>query len=82
MRARVRDNNWNWPKAAPLLLSLLLAGCAGKSPGCAPATGLPAIPSLPSSARQEPLPPECLGDCLKMLTEWRESSLKRLSEVE
>lgn len=65
-----------------LLLSLGLSGCAAKLSGCAPAIEQPAIPSLPSSARQDPLPPECLGDCLKMLTEWRESSRKRLSEVE
>jgi hypothetical protein len=34
-RVSVHDNNWNWPKVAPLLLSLLLAGCAGKSTDCA-----------------------------------------------
>jgi len=26
----VHDNNWKWPKAAPMLLSLLLVGCAAK----------------------------------------------------
>ncbi|GLO03281.1 hypothetical protein PPUJ13061_31790 [Pseudomonas putida] len=78
----MHEKNWNWPKAAPLLLSLLLAGCAGKSPDCAPAEQQPAVPSLPSSARQEPLPSWCLGDCLKKLTEWRAAAQQRLSEVE
>ena len=78
----MHDKNWNWPKAAPLLLSLLLAGCAGKSPDCAPADLPPAVPSLPSSARQELLPSWCSGDCLKSLTEWREAARRRLSEAE
>lgn len=69
-------------KAGLLLLSLGLSACAVKSPDCAQATEQPAIPSLPSSARQEPLPSWCSGDCLKSLTEWRETSRKRLSEVE
>lgn len=69
-------------KAAPFALLLLLTACAGRSPDCAMADQLPAIPSLPSSARQEPLPSWCSGDCLKTLTEWREASRKRLSEVE
>ena len=30
--------NGNWPKAAPLLLSLLLVGCAVKLPDCGMAT--------------------------------------------
>lgn len=33
-------------------------------------------------SRQEPMPSWCSGDCLKKLTEWRETSRKRLSEVE
>ncbi len=78
----MHDNNWNWPKVAPLLLSLLLAGCAGKSTDCAPAEQQPVTPSLPSSARQEPLPSWCSEDCFKSLTEWRETSRQRLSEVE
>ena len=65
-----------------LLLPALLAGCAGKSIDCAPAEQPPAVPSLPSSARQEPLPSWCSGDCLKSLTEWREISQQRLSEAE
>lgn len=51
----------NWPKAVPLMLNLLLAGCAGKSNDCAPAEQQPAVSSLPSSARQEPLPSWCSG---------------------
>ncbi len=78
----MHDKNWNWPRAAPLLLSLLLAGCAGKSIDCSPAEQPPAVPSLPSSARQEPLPSWCSGDCLKSLTEWRAAAQQRLSEAE
>ncbi len=69
-------------KTAPLLLSLLLTACAGKSPDCAPDAALPALPSLPSSARQAPLPSWCSGNCLKTLTEWREVSRQRLSAAE
>ncbi|GLO34926.1 hypothetical protein PPUN14671_17590 [Pseudomonas putida] len=78
----MHDRNWNWPKAAPLLLSLLLAGCAAKSPDCGMAAEPPVMPSLPSRARQEPLPSWCSGDCLKKLTEWRAAAQQRLSEVE
>ncbi len=78
----MRDKNWNWLKAAPLVLSLLLSACAAKLPDCGTDTEQPATPSLPSSARQEPLPSWCSGDCLKSLTEWRETSRKRLSEAE
>ncbi len=75
-------NNWNWPKAAPLLLILLLPGCVGKSNDCAQDDQQPVVPSLPSSARQEPLPSWCSGDCLKSLTEWRAAAQQRLSEAE
>ena len=78
----MRGNSLNWRRIALLLPSLLLVGCAEKSAGCAPDIQPPAMPSLPSSAKQEPLPSWCSGDCLKTLIEWREAARQRLSEVE
>ena len=78
----MRGNSLNWRRLVLLLPSLLLAGCAGKSAGCAQGIQPPAMPSLPSSARQEPLPSWCSGDCLKTLTEWRVAAQQRLSEAE
>ncbi|MOA33790.1 hypothetical protein D3C78_1551160 [compost metagenome] len=65
-----------------LLLSLLLTGCGSKLIDCAPADQLPAVPSLPSSARQESPPSWCSPNCSKALTEWRETSRQRLTGVE
>ncbi|MCY1280812.1 hypothetical protein D9M68_254180 [compost metagenome] len=74
----------NWPRRVLMLLSLslLLTGCAGRSPDCAPGDLQPAVPSLPASARQESLPSWCSGSCSRMLTEWRETSRQRLTGVE
>ena len=66
-------NNWMWQPLLPLLLALLVSGCATNSPLPAPQTEPPRNPPLPMEARQ-PTPPEaCLPTCkegwLKLRTE-------------
>lgn len=75
--------NWksNLLVAMLLPLVLLLAACAPKSPAYV-SVSPPAIPPLPSEARQGPAPLICSPSCSAALTTERESWLKSLTEAE
>lgn len=55
--------NWKTCGALPLMLVLLLQGCAGRLADL-PLNSLPAMPELPASARQGQTPPQCSPTCL------------------
>ena len=78
------------PKRNSMLSALMLSalvmsvtGCASNSQPSNPPAVVepPAIPSLPQSARQSPLPSFCSPTCLQALTTLRESWQKLLIEV-
>lgn len=68
-----------------LVLMLLLPACANRLPDSpAPSVKPPAIPALPTEARQPPtqeLPSICLQGCSQGLTNWRAAWQKRLTEA-
>ena len=59
----MRMNNWKLRGLMLLALAVLLSGCSSASPQLSNAVEQPAIPSLPSSARQPKLIPECVPSC-------------------
>jgi len=70
----MRDNNKLRRWLMLLSLTLLVSGCASKQENWLPdQTAPPAIPSLPSEARQPPAPPWCSPTCSSGLTKERES---------
>lgn len=77
-----QKGSWKWRGLMPLMLGLLLTGCAGKSSDCELAAQPPATPSLPSSARQETQLSICSPSCSKALTAERANWQRRLTEVE
>ncbi len=67
----------------PLLLSLLLSGCAASLPPLPPVVVKEAaIPPLAPEARQPATPSECLPTCSAALTVERESWLNTLTAPE
>lgn len=76
---------WRNIRKMLLLLTLPLMACAVKPPGSLlPSVPPPAIPALPSEARQPPiqeLPSICSQGCSAGLTAWRASWEKRLIEA-
>ncbi|GEM_PF-2383877 len=71
--------NWKTCGALPLMLGLLLLGCAGK-PGGLPLSSLPAMPELPASARQGQTPPQCSPTCLEKWKQQAEQWQVRLTD--
>ena len=67
-----------WPLTLWLLL-MMLAGCSSKSPTYH--ADPPAVPALPSQARQTPSE-YCSPSCLKKLTELRSEWQKKLTDHE
>ncbi|TWI45742.1 uncharacterized protein DUF2514, partial [Pseudomonas duriflava] len=66
-----------------VMLTLLLSACVNRqivSPSLSVAA--PAIPELPTEARQSPTPAFCLPTCSAALMQERESWLKKLTELE
>nr|WP_301360754.1 hypothetical protein [Stutzerimonas nitrititolerans] len=62
-----------------LMLALLLQGC-GSNPGAWPPSSRPAMPELPSSARQGPKQPQCSPTCLERWSQKVEQWQKRLTD--
>jgi len=76
--------NWQRLKVTVMLLTGLLVGCGQNSKHYSSnlQTVKPAVlPPLSKEARQQPRPQFCLPSCLVKLTEWREDSLRKLTEL-
>lgn len=59
---------------------LLMFGCGTPSRTTPVAIDPPAIPALPSQAKQPATPSACSPSCLESLTTWRANTLQRLTE--
>lgn len=70
----------NWPLLLSVSAVLLMSGCGTQSRNMPVAIDPPAIPALPSQARQSATPSACSPSCLESLTTWRANTLQRLTE--
>ena len=74
------SQNWIKRLLMPVLLGLLVSGCATVSPSLPPpVVQPPAIPTLPMQARQPKSPPICLPTCSAGLTRLRMELLDSLT---
>lgn len=74
-----------WWSARVLMLAWLMSGlmgCSAKSPGFAPEGEPPAVPSLPSEARQPVTPSACSPTCSLKWSEQVENWRQKLTGVE
>lgn len=79
----MQDNNRRLRPLMLLVLTLLVSGCAGKQENWLPEQAAPpAIPELPSEARQPPAPQWCSPNCSSGLTRERESWQERMMLLE